>query len=245
MDLEKQKRTLIHAAYYGVILLGIYLGCHFLLPALMPFVLGFVAAWILRRPAVFFAEKFRITQKVPAALFTALFYFLTAAVILLAGSQLISVLRDLLPRLPEVCTNQLLPFLNDCVDNIKEFASQVDLSIADGIEVWAGHVSSSLMQAATSFSGSVVRFISGVAAGMPMMIVRIVLTVVSTFFISMDFERIVRFLKKLLPDKVEKAAHPIKEKAFHSLKIFLRSYTWTSLLTSPSGWPRCPRTSCI
>ena len=65
-------------------------------------------------------------------------------------------------------------------------------------------------------------------AGMRGMILRIVLTVISTFFISMDFDRIVCFLKRLLP---EKAIGPIREKLFQSLKIFLRSYCLIFLIT--------------
>lgn len=68
-------------------------------------------------------------------------------------------------------------------------------------------------------------------AGMPGMILRIVLTVISTFFISMDFDRIVCFLKRLLPEKAEKAIGPIREKLFQSLKIFLRSYCLIFLIT--------------
>ena len=73
--------------------------------------------------------------------------------------------------------------------------------------------------------------ISGFAAGMPMMILRIVLTILSTFFISMDFERIICFIKKLLPEKAAKTIQPIKEKIFYSPKIFLRSYCLIFLMT--------------
>lgn len=231
MDQEKQKKILIMAAYYGVILLGVYLGCHFLLPPLMPFILGFLVAWMLYRPTILLSRKLHIPQKLIVVLLTALFYLLTATVILFTGAQLISALKDLLPRLPEIYTEQLLPFLDGCIENIKKFVCQFAPSIADEIDTWAGNASASAMQAITSFSGSVVKSISGFATGMPMMIVRIVLTIVSTFFFSMDFERIIRFLKKLLPEKVEKAFHPIKEKIFRSLHIFLCSYCLIFLMT--------------
>lgn len=231
MNPEKQKKTLIMVAYCSVILLGVYLGCHFLLPPLMPFILGFLVAWFLRRPAAFLAGKLRITQKIPAALLTALFYFLTATIIVFAGAQFLFALKDMLPRLPEIYINELLPFLDACMDNIKEFVSQIDPAIAIEIDTWAGNASTSVMQMITSFSGAAVKSISGIATGMPMMIVKVVLTIVSTFFFSMDFDRIVRFLKKLLPEKAEKAIHPIKEKVFHSLKVFLRSYCLIFLMT--------------
>lgn len=54
---------------------------------------------------------------------------------------------------------------------------------------------------------------------------------ISTFFFSMDFDRIVRFLKNCLPEKVEKALGPIKEKTVRSLKMFVLSYFVIFLMT--------------
>ena len=146
MDQEKQKRIFIRIAYFGVIFLGVCLGCHFLLPPLMPFILGFLVAWMLNRPTAFLSGKIHIPHKPIAAFLTALFYLLAVTVILFAGAQLIFALKDLLPRLPEIYTNQLLPFLNDCIGSIKEFAAQIEPSIADEIDAWAGNASASIMQ---------------------------------------------------------------------------------------------------
>lgn len=231
MNQEKQKRILIAVAYYGVILLGVYFGFRFLIPPLMPFLIGFCVAWILRRPTVLLAAKLRIPQKVSAVFLTAIFYLFAAAIILLVGWQLISALKEIIPQLPEIYTNQLLPFLNHFLDGIKEFTNQIDPSIAEDIDVWAANASSSTIQTLTSFSGTILKSVSSVAAGTPMMILRTVLTIISTFYIAIDFDRIVGFLEKLLPEKAKKVLNSAKEKTVHFLKVFLRSYCLIFLMT--------------
>ncbi|MGN0203600.1 MAG: AI-2E family transporter [Coprococcus sp.] len=52
-----------------------------------------------------------------------------------------------------------------------------------------------------------------------------------SFFVSIDFEHFTRYMKKFLPEKMERVIHPIKEKTFHLLKIFLRSYCLIFLMT--------------
>ena len=53
----------------------------------------------------------------------------------------------------------------------------------------------------TSFSTFALKLVSSVAAGMPSLILKVVLTVISTFYFSLDFERIVGFFRALLPKK--------------------------------------------
>ena len=117
------------------------------------------------------------------------------------------------------------------MDRVKDFVAQIEPSVAEEINAWADSAAASLGQTVVSFSGTAMKSASGVAASMPMMILRIVLTIISTYFVSVDFERIVRCLKRLLPKKVEKMVYLIKKKTVHSLKVFLCSYCLLFLMT--------------
>ena len=75
---------------------------------------------MLHRLAVLLAGKLHITQKIPAALLTAVFYILLAVMILFAGVQLVSALKVLLPQLPDLYTNQFLPFWEGCISCLME-----------------------------------------------------------------------------------------------------------------------------
>ncbi|MGN1345803.1 MAG: sporulation integral membrane protein YtvI [Eubacteriales bacterium] len=231
MNQEKQKKFLLSIAYYGGIALGAYLVLRFLIPPLVPFLIGFCIAWILRRPTSYLNKKLHITHKIPAAILTAIFYILILCILFFAGTQLFSALKNLLPKLPDMFTNQLLPFINRCIDKIKEFARPFDASAAAQIDTWFNEIASSMSQMITALSSSAVKLISSIAAGTPDMILKIVLTVVTTFYFALDFERITSFLGRILPPGIKKKILPLKEKAQSSLKIFLRSYFLIFLLT--------------
>ena len=47
MNLEKQKRFLVQAAFYGTIAALVYVVLKFLLPTLIPFLLAFLIVWLL------------------------------------------------------------------------------------------------------------------------------------------------------------------------------------------------------
>ena len=82
------------------------------------------------------------------------------------------------------------------MERIKDFAYQIEPAVAEEIDAWADTAAASFGQMIASFSGMAVKSVSSVAAAMPMMILRIVLTIISTFFVSMDFDCIVCFLRK-------------------------------------------------
>lgn len=234
MNLEKQKKFLISFAYYGILIAGVYLVLRFLVPPMTPFIIGMLVAWLLRRPALFLTEKLHVPhklRKLPSVLLTAAFYVLVIGLLFFVGVQVGSVLGDLLPRLPDLVTNQILPLINRSVEIVKEFLGQYDIAAAEQIDDWFRDLSSEIITLITSFSTSAVKFISGVAAGMPSLILKIVLTVISTFYFSLDFDRIIAFLRSLLPKKALGMLHSLKEKGQKSLGVFVRSYILVFLMT--------------
>lgn len=234
MNLEKQKKFLISFTFYGILIACVYLIFRFLLPPMTPFLIGIIVAWLLRRPTLFLAERLHIHKKlskIPALLLTAAFYIFVIGVLFFVGLQVGSVLGDLLPRLPDIVVNQILPRINRSVEVIKEFLAQFDIAAAEQVDNWFSDLSSEIISLITSFSTSAVKFVSGVATAMPSLILKIVLTVISTFYFALDFERIVAFLRSLLPQKALTMLHTLKVKGQKSFGIFIRSYILVFLLT--------------
>lgn len=234
MNFEKQQKLLISIAYYGILIAGIYLVIRFLVPPMTPFIIGLVVAWLLRRPAMFISTKIHFPKqlrKVPSILLTAAFYILVIGILVFAGSQIGSMLGNLIPQLPDLVTNQILPMINRAVEIVKEFFAQYDIAAAEQIDDWFRELASEAIAMITSFSTSAVKFISSVAAETPSFILKVVLTVISTFYFSLDFDRIIGFFRSLLPKKAVSLLQSLKEKAQKSLGVFVRSYILVFLLT--------------
>lgn len=232
MNQEKQKKFLLAIAYYGIISIAVILGFRYLFSPLLPFLIGFLIAWLLRYPAEYIAKRFNISYKIPAAALTSVFYILIIGLLFLAGTQLFSALKELFQMLPDLFSNQLLPFTDKLINSVENFFAQFDRSVAAQMDSWFLELSSSLMQMITSLSSSALKFISGAAAKTPTMILRVVLTVISTFYFSFDFERISAFIVRILPKKVVGAIQSVKNKTLSSIKVFVRSYLMIFLLTA-------------
>lgn len=231
MNVEKQKQFLIKTAYYGVILSAVYLGLRYLVPPLVPFLIGFLIAWMLQRPSIFVAKKLHIQKKLPTALLTALFYIMAAILVVFTGFRAISAVGGLAPRIPEFCTDQLIPFVNRCLERVEVFLNQYDPSAAVEVDTWAGELSSAITRTVTSVSANIVKLLPDFVISIPSAILKIVLIVVSTFFISLDFERIAGFIKRVLPGKVRGTLYAVKDKTIDSLKVFVRSYVLLFFVT--------------
>ncbi len=233
MNLDKQKKFLISFAFYGILAAGAFLALKYLMPPLTPFVIGFLVALLLRRPALWLKSKLppKLPAKVPAVLLTIAVYILAISVVFLVGLQVWSAMGSALPKLPDLVMNQFLPFVTNTIEVLRELLIQLDIAAPAQIDSWLSELSSSVISLITSFSTSAVKWLSGFAAGMPAIILRVVLTVISTFYFSVDFERITGFFLKHLPEKAKNSLAALKEKTLHSLKIFTRSYILVFLMT--------------
>ena len=100
MNLEKQKRFLVQAAYYGTIAALVYVVLKFLLPTLIPFFLAFLIVWLLRKPAKWVGEKLHISQKYVSLFFLLLFYVVLFGSVSLLGIELVTLVKDSVPKLP-------------------------------------------------------------------------------------------------------------------------------------------------
>lgn len=231
MDAEKQKKFLTGFAYYGVIVACAFVGIKLLLPPLMPFVIGFLVAWILRAPARALGRRLHIGVRIPAILMTAIFYICAAAVIFLASAQIVSALKDWLPRLPQIFSEQLMPRMAEAFNALKAWLEPFEPTVAADMSSWFSELSSTLEQAISSLSTTALRLLSGAIAGIPSMILKIVLSIVSTFFVTIDYERIIGFGRRVIPDKHWNMLRQAKGKFVHTLTVFFKAYALIFLLS--------------
>ena len=231
MNIEKRKRFLVNAGYYGVIALGIFLCLRYLLSPMLPFLTGFLIAWIFHKPSKAIAGKLHIATRIPAMFLAIVFYAIVVTAILLASLQIISALRHFLPQLPQLYTSRLLPFLDRSLDHFELWLGQFDPSIAVRIDTLAGEIYSSTERALSNLSTTALRTISGLITRMPTFILRVILTVVATFFVSIDFERIISFIKRQLPLKIQNTVGKAIHTGVDSFWRILLSYVLIMMLS--------------
>lgn len=225
MESNRKKEFLLNAAYYGILILGFYLFCAYLLSPMLPFLLGFLVAWLLRRPSVLLSQKLHIPGKLGGILLAILFFLLLLALCLLVGGQMLSLLMDALPKLPGLVTGQVLPALESWSNSLEQWLGQFSPDLSIAVEQLYEQISASAGTWVSNFATTALHIVSQTALNLPNWILRLVLTVISTFFITWDMERIVPFLRRHCPARLRVLLRMFQAQTLRSLGIYLRSYT--------------------
>lgn len=231
MNLEKQKRFLVQAAFYGTIAALVYVVLKYLLPTLVPFLLAFLIVWLLRKPAKWVSEKLPISQKYVSLGFLLLFYVLLFGTVSLLGMELVALIKEAVPKLPDLYREELVPALKVGYHLVEQTLTRFDPAIVSALESTMTQLSTSIEQGLTTLSLAVVSWVSDAALGVPSFIIGVILLITSSFFLASDYDRVMGFLYKSMPEKGKNRLREVWHKVAGSLWIYIRSYTLLLIVT--------------
>ena len=231
MPMEKYSKFLITFAYYAVIAALAYVAIRYALPMLAPFVIGAVLAYLLRFPIRFLHRKAKLPYKGAAILVVLLFFGLIGTALVLAGVKAINWLVDAINLLPTMYTTHALPFFAEVTQNLEKIFIDLDPDTLSTLENLAQKALDSAGNLISSLSGTAVSALSGAAVSIPGLFLKLVLLIISTFFIAIDYETIKAFLVRQLDDKTHNLLWEIKNYVGGTLWVCIRSYAIIMTLT--------------
>lgn len=215
---------LIRLAYGAGILGLIYIGFAYALPLLMPFLLAFLFSLLLRRPVLAVSGRLKVNRRLLAALMVTLFYILLAFLTMLVGSRLFSFARTSVTRFNDV----ILP----AVESLRNAASRwTGLLSPESAAALEGFSDSLLVSLRSKLAEVSARVIGSLMSALPSGLINMLLMVIATYFISLDFGwlkwAVARHIKAETYEKAEKAM------AYFAATMgrLLRSYSLILLIT--------------
>lgn len=228
MTTEKKRDFLINLAYAFVIIFLVYFFLKYAINWIMPFVIAFIAAAILYPLIKLISKKLKLQkhQRPVAAVITALFFCTVGVLTGFIISKIVVAVSGFIVSLPEYFTKTVLPNLETAYEKIRTLLAGLNIEINTGSKTFFDSLTSSVSNLVSGIVPSL-SFITSI----PGMIVSIVIMVISTFFIAMDFEKITSFCLAQLP---RKAADFILELRDYTVKIlfkYVRSYALILALT--------------
>lgn len=231
MNENGKKRFIINVIFYfiiGIIIFGI---CKYILPALVPFIIAFLIAALLQIPVKKLSGEVPKKKKWLSILFCFVFCFLVFGLVLFLGISLVKGAGDVVTSASSLYNDKIVPILGEISDRLESVTASVDVSISQKIESIFQELSQNLGQYITDFSVKAVKIVSGGATKIPGIIVKIVITVVATFFMAADFDKIINFFKGFLPKEKEEYARNITEHVKKAIFTYIKSYVLLFLLT--------------
>lgn len=220
-NLEKQKAFIIHVIYIILILGIVYVSIKYLLPLLMPFALGMIIAVSFRHLIDSIEKRTHIKRVFVSLLVLIIFYAILGFVISLIGVKVFSFLKDLFYSLPALYENTIYPALEKIANDLMLQFPGIEVYLTD----FLSDISSSIFSFVTNASTTVVGSITSLAGQLPSMLIKIIFTIVSSFFFTIDYYKLSRFIIVQFKGERREMLLKLKDNGIGTLGRFIRAYS--------------------
>ena len=197
--MDRRKNFVINTAFYGIIAALVFAAWKYLLPAMTPFIIGFVIASIVQLPLGHLGIEKPTHRKVAVVILCLIFYALLVFLMVFFSVKVISEIGNFAAAVPDLVNDNLYPFIYMIGDEIEALLEPIDMNLAQIVNEVEKSLASTLAKYATEFSGWAVRTIASGAISIPGLLIKIIITVVSSFYIALDYSNVLRVLKRLIP----------------------------------------------
>jgi len=234
--METKKNFVVNAAFYAIILAVIILGYKYILPIMVPFIIGFCVASVVQIPLNRLPEKLRSYKKPLSTLFVLVFYTVVATLLILVGTKLVMEVINLITALPDLFQSHMYPFVVYVANRVVGILKPMDPALTDMIIDMGKNAVSSLASFATDLSAGAVKVVATGAVSIPGVIVSIIITVVSSCYMAADYRLILEFIKKLMPEKQRSNIIRILRYAETAVLVYIKSYSLLFVVTFLELW---------
>ena len=231
MNIETQKRFLIRIGFWAVVALLVIIALKYVLPFLLPFVVAFLIAALLNRPTEALAERLKWKRVVPAIVMTLLFYVAAAALFSLLGIRVFTFVWETVRALPQLYRNTLEPALETLFGDLEIYMDELDPTVVMALTDTMNSALGSLGSFVTNASVRIISYISSIAAAVPGSFLNVVITIIVTFFLSIDYPKVTEFILRQLPEKAGSYVAEIRNYVGGTLLKCLVSYALILCIT--------------
>ena len=239
-EIEKRKRLLINAAYVALIVGIFYLFVKYAMWDVFPFLLAGFVAMALQKPIGLLTRKTKLKKPLASGLCVAALMIVAAGVIFLIGIRLYAEIKSLFSFLVEK-SKDVPEMFADSKAALLNAASHFPKSIADALVNQINTLFERLdkgLDGGKLFGTDITSWISKPLSGIwstakmiPSAFVGIIVTVVASFFVAIDYDRITSFIKRQFKPEKRAALSESKKIMLSTLGKMARAYLTLMLIT--------------
>jgi sporulation integral membrane protein YtvI len=215
---DSRRDFVIHATYWTLVALLVYLLVKYVLMWVMPILIGFLIAAMLNPVVMMISKRLKVGGKISAGIAIILFYVTVVSLLWVAGFTLWNRIVLIIADLPL--------FFTSFVDALKSFSAPLQsfLGSDNVFSDAAGGIISSI-------SGSLISQAGTAGMGLPSLFAGFLFTVISSVFILLDYEGITKFIESHTPAKIYEITIKIKGIIKDTVLRYARAYTLLMLIT--------------
>jgi len=217
------KKILRASIGFILIILGILLGLKIAI-FFLPFLIAFIISKVIKRPVEFLNKKFKVNRVLGVILIMLLFIIIVGAILYMFCTSLF---REII-TLSEQTQYIFPPLYNNIsvqLERFNFFFNNLNISqdLVSGLENSVLNVINGLLTTLANWINKAGNFAINTIMNFPTILIYVIITILSTFFMSCDSKYISDSLEKYLPLKWLKKAEDISNGLFHSLGSYLKA----------------------
>ena len=224
INIYKKQSFITNFIYFVIIGAIIVVLCKYLIPLLLPFVLALVVAGLLQKPIRFLDRKLPIKKRLCGLICAVLFFVILFTLSYLGGGGIISGIESVMINLPQFYNNTVEPMVMGIFNNLETMEVWGNMNLTDVLADMEAQIMDALGGLATSVSGKAVSMVSGVAVSLPGLFIKLVLFIIGTVFISMDYDVLLGWCLNQMGEKGRNLFFEVKAYIVGTLFVVIRSY---------------------
>ncbi|NLV88857.1 MAG: sporulation integral membrane protein YtvI [Tissierellia bacterium] len=228
---NKKKQFIVNTIYVLLIVIMVYLFLKYAFSLASPFIFAFFIAYLLNKPAERISQSTKLPHKLVSFFLVLIFYGTVGILVSFIGIRFVSRVAKIISLIPSIYDKQLVPFLITTFDRIEDTIYNIDPAIVGIISEGFNQFVRSLGEHITNFSLALLGSLSNIASSLPGFFIRVLLMIISTFFIAIDFEALSSFVKRQFSQKGNEIIDNIREYMVNTLFVVIRSYGLIMLIT--------------
>ncbi len=230
----KKLHYLIQFAFIAVFIFVAYLAFKYVFGAVAPFIIAIIAASIVEAPVRFLTSKLKFPRSLASSICIVLLLLLLVALGAFLSTFIWKEGKSLIENIPEYI-NWLVDYVEKLIQsNDGIFAHLSDETVAKFSDYIANYDYSSIITG--TLGSEIIGYAGNVVVYIPNAIIFIIVSIVSSVFMSISFPVVKRFVLAQLNPKQREIIIEIKRTLFTTVWKYLRSYSLLMLITFIELW---------
>lgn len=209
----------------------IFLGFRFLLPCLLPFLFGGAIALFLHPLAQKLHHLTSLSWKPSAIVVTILFYGVFGVAVWGLGVVLFSQTSAFCQQLPHFYQSTLEPMARNLNTRFTDFLSEISPATSQQVGIVAVHLGEIAQNTFSSLSAQMLSSIAAFAKALPSSALALSFTLLSSFFILIDYDMIAAFISRQIPSIWTHSVHDSQKFLLSTCKNVIKAYFLLMLIT--------------
>jgi sporulation integral membrane protein YtvI len=222
--LETRKNFIINVLYFVLAAALLYFAVKYVLGWVLPFIIGFLVALLLKPAICFLSKKSHVPYKATAVILALLFYASVGLLLTLLGIKLIYILIDGFAALPGIYKLYIEPLIDSSFIQIQDLIAKLDPKMVQIIQNMTSSFSDSAGTVITGVSSQVIKVLTSTVTSLPSLLLAVLLSIISSIFFAMDYTKITVNIMKILPGKMQSYVLQLKKLAGDIGIKYVKSY---------------------